>query len=265
MVLGLLLLAAAGLKAQGLALEPTGEHTILSSPRLEIAAIEAEILLGVWLLSGWAARFAWVAALAFFGILAGVSSYLALVGQQDCGCFGRVAVNPWLTFSIDIAAVAALLVWRPRAGDARDRAVWLGSIVKAIAGAMVILALFGGVVLAVYDSPAEAIVKLRGEKVTVEPAINEIGSGSLGEERVFHLELTNHDIKPIQIVGGTTTCSCITTDQLPVSLAPGASATILVRIRLRGKPGSFEHRFILYTDDENQPWIVARFKGRVVD
>jgi hypothetical protein len=40
----------------------------------------------------------------------------ALSGAASCGCFGRVAVNPWVTFSLDLAALpAALLVARQAA------------------------------------------------------------------------------------------------------------------------------------------------------
>src|SRR5262245_14232769 len=116
-ILGVILLAAAGMKFYGLspAITPSGESTIISSPRLQVVAIEAELLLGLWLLSGLAARKCWAVALGFFGLLAGVSLYQALTGQRDCGCFGRVAVSPWLTFVLDLAAATALLAWRPRA------------------------------------------------------------------------------------------------------------------------------------------------------
>lgn len=72
-MLGVFLLIAAGLKAYGLAFDPLSQDSFLASPRLLIATIGVEILLGLWLLSGWSARAAWVAALGFFGILAGVA------------------------------------------------------------------------------------------------------------------------------------------------------------------------------------------------
>jgi hypothetical protein len=113
MALGLFLLVAAGLKAHSLATDPLSQDAFFASPRLLIATIEVEIVLGLWLLSGWFVRAAWVTALGFFGVLAGVSLYLALAGQRSCGCFGQVTVSPWATFSLDIAAVAALALWRP--------------------------------------------------------------------------------------------------------------------------------------------------------
>lgn len=116
--LGCLLLAAAGAKAYGFAFDPLSQDSFLASPRLQIAEIEIEALLGVWLLSGWGRRAAWGAALALFGILACVSCYLALAGQPSCGCFGRVTINPWVTFTLDVLIVAALSYWRPVGAEA---------------------------------------------------------------------------------------------------------------------------------------------------
>jgi hypothetical protein len=64
-VLGAFLLVAAGLKAHGLALDPLAEDSFLASPRLQVATIEVETVLGLWLLAGRWARMAWAAALGF--------------------------------------------------------------------------------------------------------------------------------------------------------------------------------------------------------
>ena len=53
-----------------------------------------EAVLGLWLLSGWSARAAWAGATGFFALMASASLYLALAGQQSCGCLGRIQVNP---------------------------------------------------------------------------------------------------------------------------------------------------------------------------
>ena len=79
--LGILLLAAAWLKGvafwNGYSTGP-----LLSSPRWQIATIEAEILLGLWLLGGLYAHGSWVAAILLFTALSGFTLYLALDGQQ---------------------------------------------------------------------------------------------------------------------------------------------------------------------------------------
>jgi hypothetical protein len=103
--LGLLLLLTALLKAQGSDEGALGQNTILFSPRLRFAVMEAEALLGLWLLSGWAKRAAWFFAVAFFLVVAGFSLYLGLMGQSSCGCFGRIHVSPWNAFALDVACL----------------------------------------------------------------------------------------------------------------------------------------------------------------
>lgn len=92
-VLGLLLLATALLKAQGPSDGALGQNMILFSPRFRFAVMEAEAMLGLWLLSGWAKRMAWFFAATFFLVVAGISLSLGLIGQSSCGCFS-VFVKP---------------------------------------------------------------------------------------------------------------------------------------------------------------------------
>ena len=112
-LLGLVLLLAAGLKAHQLATEPVPETSLLTSRWFLILWVETEIVLGLWFLSGLARRAAWIAALACFSVFSLVTLYKALSGDVSCGCFGRVEVNPWYTFVLDVAAVGALVLFRP--------------------------------------------------------------------------------------------------------------------------------------------------------
>ena len=50
----ILLLAAAVLKASGLALDPVGRAGVFSSAEVQLAVIEFEVFVGVWLLTGFA-------------------------------------------------------------------------------------------------------------------------------------------------------------------------------------------------------------------
>src|SRR5262249_30682715 len=111
---GAFLLKAAGLKTHGLVTDPLAQDSLLVTPRVLIATIEIEIVLGLRLLSGRAARASRVAAVTFFGLLAAASLYLAIDGQPSCGCFGRVSVRPRWTFGLDAAVIAALTAWPPR-------------------------------------------------------------------------------------------------------------------------------------------------------
>jgi hypothetical protein len=113
--LGVVLLTAAVLKTHQLATGPA-EHSLFTYRWLLIGLVEFELALGLWLLAGVYLEQARIAALAAFYEFGSVSLYQALSGEESCGCFGEVAVNPWHTLLFDLAALAALWRWHPNAG-----------------------------------------------------------------------------------------------------------------------------------------------------
>ncbi len=263
LALGGLVLAAAGMKAYALALDPLVQDWFLASPRLLIAVIEVETLLGLWLLSGWSMRAGWVAALGFFAVMAGTSLYLATTGQSSCGCFGQIPISPWLTFGVDLAAVGALLVFRPAPAGDLPGAAWLQRLLKSAVGAAVLLALLAGGALLTFDDPLEALARMRGDSITVQPAVSDAGEGATGTVRTFRVQLVNHMDRPVRFLGGTTTCSCVATEDLPFIVEKGESGSIDLSVRFVGASGRFQHSFALLTDAEAQPVVVARFAGRI--
>jgi len=72
-LVGLVLLGAAALKAHQLATSPAPGESLLSTRWLLTLWVEVEILLGVWLVSGLAARRAWQAAVGCFAVVAVVA------------------------------------------------------------------------------------------------------------------------------------------------------------------------------------------------
>jgi Protein of unknown function (DUF1573) len=278
--LGLVLLLAAAFKVHAFWAGSNAAISLFSSPRWQVALIELETLLGLWLLTGLYPWSAWLAATAGFSLLASISLYLGLLGQPSCGCFGRVAVNPWSTFALDVAAVAALWHWRPQPLPWPTRlggfsmhclrpplhlAPGLRGLLQSASGAVAILALIAGMLLLAIDDPAGALARLRGEFISVEPGVSEVGDGVAGEQRTFTIHLANHGERPVRIVGGTTTCACIATNDLPITVPPGASKAMEVQVTFRGVIGRFQHSFTLYTDDEQHSVVRARFAGRVAE
>jgi len=263
LVLGIFLLTTAALKAHGLTIDPLAQDSFLSSPRLLVATIEIEIIVGLWLLSGWWPRVAWLITLTFFAVLAGVSLYLALARQTSCGCFGEIPVNPWLTFALDLTIIGALLLARPMDSLELPSLASLPALLKIGGGSAGLLALFSGFFLVAFDNPIKALARLRGEPIAVVPSISQLGDGIHGEIRSFSVQLTNYTEGPICIIGGTANCSCIATDDLPLCVGAGETRSLNVRLVFRGSPGRFVHHFILYTDSREQPVVIARITGRV--
>jgi len=206
-LLGLLLLAAAYQKFRDLTWEPFGKALFIP-PGLRIIFIEVEAILGAWLLTGVARRTLWSVSVLYFTILAGVSVYLASHGEPTCGCFGRVAFNPWLAFAIDLAAIGALAVTAPRFGalaesthtagasGGRTVALWAAIAFGMVAVVQVVRA--GGM------APAwEALI---AQSVIAEPTVTEIGSGTNEESALFQVTLHNYSDHVVQIIGGTNNC-----------------------------------------------------------
>lgn len=108
-VLGTTLLTAAALKGHQLATEPVVGAGLSDSRWFLIGVVEFELLFGLWLLAGIYAKWTWIAACLCFGCFAAVSLSQALAGDASCGCFGKLPIDPWYTFALDVAAVMALL------------------------------------------------------------------------------------------------------------------------------------------------------------
>lgn len=86
---------------------------ILDSREVMIWHVPAEIGLGVWLMSGLFKKAGWLVGLLTFVIFLGVTGYKGVNGYGDCGCFGLVKLNPWITFwAVDVPLVVGLLIFR---------------------------------------------------------------------------------------------------------------------------------------------------------
>jgi len=119
--LGLLLLGAALLKGVQLTTGPAIGGDLFSSRRFLIGLVEFEVAFGLWLLTGLAPRATRILALGCFGAFAAFSLWKGLSGASSCGCLGRLRLNPWLIFAVDVAAVAALAWFRPQGAGPTPR------------------------------------------------------------------------------------------------------------------------------------------------
>ncbi len=108
-----ILITAAVLKTHQLATEPVLGTGLLESRWFLIVVVQFELLLGFWLTSGLAIRWAWWIAVATFSLFAVGAGAKGVAGEPSCGCFGRVPTNPWFAFWIDVCAVVALWCFRP--------------------------------------------------------------------------------------------------------------------------------------------------------
>ena len=113
-LLGGLLIVAAVLKGWQLLTEPVAGINIWSNRAFLILTVEIELALGIWLVSGLFKKAAWLVGIFCFGFFSCLTLYKGISGDESCGCFGSVHVNPWITlFAVDIPAIIVLAAFRP--------------------------------------------------------------------------------------------------------------------------------------------------------
>lgn len=165
-MVGVLWSAAAG-KAIQIISEP-----VLPDRWFWTVVVEVELLLGLLLILGRRRRWAWtLGAFTFlaFAVIAGGKAYR---GEPDCGCFGVVAVNPWITMGIDLSLAALLIAMKPAAAVI-DRGLWASRPGKI--GAASTLLVGAGVALSVTLTPpgllsADGAIDGQGSHVVLEPS-----------------------------------------------------------------------------------------------
>lgn len=267
-ILGLLLLAAAGLKTVGLAVDPVARIGIFYSPSFQTLVIQFEFLIGLWLLSGFWRIGSYLVAFAAFAVFAAFSFYSGWIGQADCGCFGAIKVNPWLPFGVDVAIVACLVFSRPRISSflqGPERRVPYKRILTAAMICIFVLGTGYGMVHVAFGSLARALAILRGETVSVAPAIVDVGEGLPGVWVESYLVVTNWTDSDIRVVGGTSDCSCSTTSELPMIIGNGQSRSVRIYVRLPDTAGITTRTAMLVIDQDGLRPISFPLTGIAVD
>ena len=255
LLLGLLLLAAAGLKLAGSAVSPFAQYGPWTAPHIQALAIVWEVLLGLWLLSRVYPFGASLAAMVTFTLFASISGYLGWIGQPECGCFGIIRTSPWTAFIVDLIALALLLATRPhwRTSASTPQPSRLPGFANILVGTILILTALAAVALLRYGSLAAAWARLHGLALYAPPYVD-FGSAPPGQELLQDIPVTNWTDTPIQLIGGTSDCSCIVTHSLPLTIPPGEMRTITVTLRPpTAGSGLFTRRVELWTDSLRQP------------
>jgi hypothetical protein len=140
---GLVLTVAGVLKS--VAPAPDGNAIGLSSNSyVQAPQAAAEVLLGLWLLTGLLPRAAWWLATACFCAFLGISLFRAFSGESSCGCFGALHIHPWVTAALDGLLLFGLIAFRParfsQPVPVRRRAAWaVIGLVALVAGGIPLL------------------------------------------------------------------------------------------------------------------------------
>ena len=264
-LIAVLLLSAASAKAWAAFSSSPWDARGLETPLVSLLVILWEFGLACWLWSGHSAGASWSFTFGSFAGFALFSLRTAWLGIATCGCFGKIDVNPWITFGVDVAVLAGLLLVRPSWPTLAVETIQVG---RAFARCVAVAGLFLGAVylgaVGMFGTWHRAAATVRGEVVTVS---QHTGSGSLpaGEEVTFVFVVSNHSGEAVRVYGGSTDCSCQTAMDLPLDIAPEEQREVSVRLRLPQTTGMFRRRIYLLTDHKQAQRIEATFSCRVIN
>lgn len=253
-ICGAFLLVSVALKVETMTSEGGAGATQLLSPRTQLLGLEIEAMVGIWLLSGYVRQSAWLAGAVLFATLAGVSLYLALIGQESCGCFGKVVVSPWASLGADLVCVTALVWSRPKVESVR------GHLLPVLCALLVL----GVLSVANYSvTVRREIARLRGDALFIDEA--ELDAGMKPKDAVdsIPVQIENLTTKDIRLIGGVASCAHVVPENLPLVVPAGGKATANVKVKFIGSAGRFRHTFTWYTDAPSQLKFSGSITGQV--
>jgi hypothetical protein len=228
------------------------------TPALQFLAVQIELILGAWLILGLWRTTAWLAACVLLTTLATLSFLSVLRGQSDCGCFGSLKVHPGWTTVLNLGMLGLLLRFRPQVKWTQN----FGSI-----GVAAVLALAAAGLAIVANGPLgdRLLARWQGRTIYFASSIVQAGEEPVGTKKRLAATVTNASSQDIRLIGGSVSCSCTTTQNLPVTVPAESSLEVEIELQFRGSPGQFEHRFEFFTSDKKQPKLVGVIVGRVAD
>jgi hypothetical protein len=190
---------------------------------LLLASSAFELFLGIWLIAGvFPATVRRVALVCFLGF-AGVALYKAIQGEVSCGCFGGIAVAPWLVFVLDVAIVFAL-VWFPSAErkPSPDR-IWIG-LVCGVVGQAAVLGIGAG-----WDRAGRTPLRAVPDRID----LGEVQQGGIASGQ---LELTNDGPTPVMVASFRSSCPCLTVTLPEREVMPGEAAVVPLLVDMSREP-----------------------------
>ena len=120
-----------------------------------------------------------------------------------------------------------------------------------------------GLLLHRFGSANAVIAYYNGHVLLVEQPDRALGPLAANQKVDVAFPLTNVLARAVEIVGCTSSCSCITTDILPRTIQSGERVDFHVEIIAPAK-GTFEHEIELFVDPPG-PRIVLKIKGATAE
>lgn len=89
---------------------------------------------------------------------------------------------------------------------------------------------------------------LNGEQLLVDPMTVSLGTLEKGTKPEFRIRVVNATTSDVTLVGAQRSCSCITTEEFPLSIPQGHSRELKLNLNVARRSGEIEESVKFYTD-----------------
>ncbi len=237
------------------------------APSLEFGLIQLEVVIALWLLSGWKTAAAWFCTLCLFATFAGASLAMVVQKKATCGCFGSVEFYPAWVFVIDIIAISFLFpIGRQENHRVADPSPdLLGFRLKKRIGSLMmgipLIATtmgFAGIYFHTEIGSWYARnlpIALTGQVLVTEPSVVAASPGADGDWQTLNFAVLNRGKESIRLIGAEQNCKCRAIKSLPIVVPAGGQVDIDVDVKLGSKSS-----FALLTTSQWQSRLVCQWQ-----
>lgn len=115
-----------------------------------------------------------------------------------------------------------------------------------------------------FGSLAAAIASARGEHLLADSRARDVGVIPAGSRLAIRFTLTNLTVRPINLLGASTSCSCAIVGDLPATIGAAEAGTIQVEVTAPKECSSFSGMVTLFTDDLRHREFTLKYAGRAI-
>jgi hypothetical protein len=194
-----------------------------------------------------------------FSLLAAISFIRWSQGFVSCGCFGMVTIHPAIA-GVICTAIAAIALARLSLHEDMTQALSELSEIWSLHRATI---WFTVCLTCVTWLVTEKSIEAWGDRLFNGPKpilahVEEIDKIPVNTEVFVNFQLHNRSTDDVEVVGVTSSCSCMGTRRFAGFIRPNESRKFEARLVSR-TPGPFHEQLKIYTDSRRQPVVAVDF------
>lgn len=114
---------------------------------------------------------------------------------------------------------------------------------------------------ATFGSVRSALSYANGDRLIADASAKSLGVVDPGKELPMSFALRNYSNRDIAIIGAKTSCACIATDGLPMTIPARSERKLVVKVSAPQEAGDIHERIYLYTNHDRQTELVLKIEG----